>query len=98
MNYRQLARLAPKCFGCGLENPNNDLICLAHSNRLKHGRGYAHKSIDEMGAFVCQRCHEWYDKGGAPRSLQESCFAQWWADSIEWAICEQGWRLHGKKD
>ena len=94
MNYRQLAKKAPRCFGCGLENPNGDLICLAHSNNLRHGRGFAHKSVDEMGAFLCDRCHKWYDTGQASRAEQEQKFAQWRADSLEWAICEQGWRLH----
>ena len=36
---------------CGLENPNGDLLCLAHSNRLEDGRGYGHKSNDLFGAF-----------------------------------------------
>lgn len=58
---RKSARDAPHCFNCFLQNPNGDLLCLAHSNELAHGRGFAHKSADENGAILCHRCHDLID-------------------------------------
>lgn len=49
--------------GCGMENPNGDLICLAHSNELADGRGAYHKSNDLYGAYLCHKCHQYVDVG-----------------------------------
>lgn len=54
---RESAKAAPYCFGCGLENPNGDLLCLAHSNALEDGRGSYHKSDDDKAAILCGKCH-----------------------------------------
>jgi len=78
---------------CGLGNPNGDLICLAHSNRLQDGRGFAHKSIDELGAFLCDRCHKDYDLGKWPVSERDGMFTDAWERSIRWAITKKGRRL-----
>lgn len=59
---RESAKRAPHCFGCGLQNPNGDLLCLAHSDALADGRGVGHKSDDNKGAILCDRCHG--DVGG----------------------------------
>lgn len=58
---RQSAKDAPHCFSCYLGNPNGDLLCLAHSNELAHGRGSYHKSADIFGAIVCHECHSLID-------------------------------------
>lgn len=54
---RASARNAPHCFSCFKENPNGDLLVLAHSNELRHGRGAYHKTPDYFGAIVCNDCH-----------------------------------------
>ena len=61
MNLRELAKECPHCMGCGLENPNGDLLCLAHSNALEDGRGAYHKSNDLYGAYLCATCHDFVD-------------------------------------
>lgn len=61
MNLRQTPKLAPHCFSCGLQNPNGDLLCLAHSNELELGRGAYFKTADILGAILCQRCHDLVD-------------------------------------
>ena len=60
-NLRKSAKDAPFCFYCGLPNPNGDLLALAHSNSLSHGRGAYHKSEDIFGAIVCKSCHDIID-------------------------------------
>ena len=74
MNLRKTAKLAPYCFGCGLQNPNGDLLCLAHSNALKDGRGIGHKSHDEAGAILCHSCHDYVDgrAGGASKEAKRA--------------------------
>ncbi len=57
----EMAKIWPECDYCGLENPNGDLLCLCHSNELRHGRGAWFKSKDLFGAFGCQRCHDLVD-------------------------------------
>lgn len=61
MNLRQTPKLAPHCFSCGLQNPNGDLLCLAHSNQIDLGRGAYFKTHDLLGAIVCQPCHDLID-------------------------------------
>ncbi len=58
---RESAKDCYTCMSCGLPNPNGDLLCLAHSNELAHGRGAFFKSADIMGAIVCQTCHDLVD-------------------------------------
>lgn len=58
---RDSARWCPYCMSCGLQNPNGDLLCLAHSNRQQDGKGMALKSRDEKGAIVCMKCHDLID-------------------------------------
>lgn len=58
---RQSARRCPHCMSCGIQNPNNDRLCLAHSNRLQDGKGMGLKSHDEAGAIVCDLCHSLID-------------------------------------
>lgn len=58
---RESARWCPRCMSCGVENPNGDRLCLAHSNRLNDGKGMGLKSNDEAGAIVCDTCHNIID-------------------------------------
>lgn len=66
------AKDAPHCFSCFLQNPNRDLLCLAHSNALKDGRGENFKTPDEKGAIVCMRCHDEIDgrRGGLSKEAK----------------------------
>ena len=54
---RLSAKRCPHCMACGLQNPDGDRLCLAHSNRLRDGKGMGLKSRDEAGAIVCDTCH-----------------------------------------
>ena len=58
---RKSAKWCPYCMSCGRENPNGDLLCLAHANTLKSGKGMGLKSRDEAGAIVCDTCHNIID-------------------------------------
>jgi hypothetical protein len=51
----------PMCMGCGLPNPDGNLLCLAHSNRLMDGKGRGLKATDETGAILCLGCHDLCD-------------------------------------
>ncbi len=48
----------------------------AHSNSQRHGRGVGHKSHDVFVAAACGPCHDWYDRGPAPREEKEARFAR----------------------
>ena len=88
--FRELAKICPHCMSCGLENPNGDLLCLAHSNRLEDGRGYGHKSDDLFGAFLCHDCHMTVDgqKGKLSKIEKRQKHNQAWEKSIRWLIEE----------
>lgn len=64
MTYRndKLLRLAKDspCANCSCQDST---IVAAHSNEHVHGRGFAHKAHDCYIAFLCIRCHSWYDAG-----------------------------------
>lgn len=88
MNLRELAREAPCCMGCGLENPNGDLLCLAHSNSLQDGRGAYHKSNDLYGAYLCQRCHDLVDGRAmlASKEAKREYHHAAWLKTVRWWI------------
>ena len=46
----------------------------AHSNMQRHGRGYSLKSHDCFAVPACNECHEWLDRGPAPRAEKENAF------------------------
>ena len=85
---RELAKQCPECMSCGLENPNGDLLCLAHSNRLEDGRGYGFKSNDLFGAFLCHNCHMMVDgiKGNLSKFEKRKKHNEAWQKSIKWLI------------
>lgn len=56
-----LAKECPRCMCCGIENPNRDLLCAAHSNQLRDGKGRGLKAHDFRIAYVCDKCHKHTD-------------------------------------
>jgi hypothetical protein len=86
IDRRKLAKQVPYCMGCKKGNPDSNLICLAHSNQLKDGRGFAHKSLDECGAYLCHECHDYVDgrKGGWSESMKNAYFNMAAKRSREW--------------
>lgn len=89
---RESARDCPHCMSCGLDNPNGDLLALAHSNALEDGRGAYHKSPDIYGAIVCQRCHDRFDgrTDKLPKSSKRLLHKAAWTATIRWWI-EKGY-------
>lgn len=87
---RESARHCPHCMACGLENPNGDLLCLAHSNALEDGRGASHKSPDIFGAIVCQSCHDKIDGRAADFSKYEKrkMHRDAWIETMRWWLRE----------
>lgn len=47
-----------RCVCCGADDGT---IVAAHSNLSEHGKGGHHKAHDCMVAWLCMRCHTWYD-------------------------------------
>jgi hypothetical protein len=77
---------------CGLENPDGNLLCLAHSNRLQDGKGMGLKSKDEAGAICCDRCHSLIDgrtKAGLDRLQRQDMHEQANRRTVAW------WRKNG---
>jgi hypothetical protein len=94
---RESAKDAPHCFNCGLENPNGDLLCLAHTNELSQdgtetGRGASHKSNDLLGCIVCWNCHALIDGavGSLPKLTKHALQRSSWISTMRW------WILTGK--
>lgn len=84
---RELAKECPHCMGCGLENPNRDLICLAHSNSLADGRGAFHKSNDLYGAYLCAVCHLYVDSSTkATKQEKRDYHHKAWIKTMRWWI------------
>jgi len=84
---RDSARDCPHCMGCGMENPNRDLLCLAHSNRLSDGKGRGIKAPDITGAILCQRCHTYTDLGddsSPDRAAMQHYHNQAHTKTLEW--------------
>lgn len=48
------------CVACGADDGT---IVWAHSNLPEHGKGMSMKATDEMGMFLCFRCHAELDQG-----------------------------------
>jgi hypothetical protein len=84
---RELAKECPHCMGCGLENPNGNLLCLAHSNSLADGRGAYHKSNDLYGAYLCHECHQKVDIGhGWDKPKKREFHNLAWIKTMRWWI------------
>lgn len=71
---RDSAKECPHCMGCGLQNHDGNMLCLAHSNRLSDGKGRGMKSVDRNAAILCQRCHDFVDgrTGSASRAEMQA--------------------------
>lgn len=81
------------CVSCG--NPE---CCWAHSNMLIHGKGRGQKAHDLFGAYLCMRCHDWYDGRSAiaPPSYHESLETKvlWFMEMNEHSLiiaCDKGY-------
>ena len=85
---RELAKECPHCMSCGLENPNGDLLCLAHSNALQDGRGAYHKSNDLYGAYLCLNCHDRCDgrTGFLDKEEKRRLHHAAWVETMRWWI------------
>ena len=85
---REMAKEVPSCMGCGLENPNGDLLCLAHSNALQDGRGSFFKSNDLYGAYLCSTCHDMVDGRRFAMSKEEKrgMHEEAWRRTVRWWI------------
>lgn len=89
---RESARRAPHCMSCGLENPNGNMLCLAHSNRIADGKGMGIKSKDEAGAICCDACHSLIDgrtNAGMDRFQRQDMHEQANRRTVAW------WRKNG---
>ena len=72
--------------GCGLENPDGNMICLAHSNELADGRGAYHKSNDLYGAYLCAQCHQYVDVTGKTKAEKHAYHKKAWQVTMRWWI------------
>ena len=83
---RKSAKDCPHCMSCFLGNPNGDLLALAHSNELAHGRGAYHKSEDIFGAILCKTCHDAVDgrNGNLPKAVKIDMHAQAHSRTLMW--------------
>jgi len=46
------------CVACGADDGT---VVWAHSNEQRHGKGMGIKAHDLFGAYLCHRCHSYYD-------------------------------------
>ena len=67
-NGEQCTMRTPWCHGT-----NEGVVC-AHSNNGADGKGIGQKSDDDISVYACGRCHDWYDKGPAPREEKQAAF------------------------
>ena len=90
VKFRKLAKEAPHCMNCGLENPNFDLLCLAHANGIAEGKGIGMKSHDLMGAYLCHSCHDLVDgrKGKLTKYEKRQMHHDAWVKTMKWLIME----------
>ena len=79
-NYRNKKLLAyargQSCTMCGV---CDGTIVAAHSNSQAHGKGMGIKAHDYRVAFLCARCHDWYDCRRPSASTREWRQARWQA-------------------
>lgn len=81
-----LARIAPRCFGCG--TPNDGTVVGAHANMQSMGKGTGHKAAD-LPAFVCVRCHDAIDGRTSEhksRSARNAAWSEAAIHSLRWAL------------
>lgn len=65
MNYTELAKKAPHCFGCRFV-PEPGSLVLAHRNLSGWGLlfGQSVKALSLAGAILCPKCHAYGDGEG----------------------------------
>lgn len=91
---RKSAKRCPYCMSCGKPNPNGDLLCLAHSNKISDGKGMGKKSDDSAGAIVCNDCHNLIDgrTGKGSREIRHAMHKRAHENTIGW------WKQEGYID
>jgi hypothetical protein len=76
MSYRNIhltgSANGETCVSCG--NPQG--VVWAHCNEQAAGKGMGTKAHDLMGAYLCQDCHEWYDRGQSSRKQKKQFFLE----------------------
>lgn len=80
MTYRNTKLLksangAP-CQSCGV---TDGTVVAAHSNQLRDGRGFAHKSADYRVAYLCHKCHDKAD--GRAGNLNKQAKVDLWEEA-----------------
>lgn len=76
---------------CDLQNPDGNMLCLAHSNRLQDGKGMGLKSWDEEGAICCDTCHNIIDgrtNVGMDREQRQEMHRKANARTVAWWVRE----------
>ena len=85
---RDSAKNCPYCMGCGLQNHDGNILCLAHSNRLSDGKSRGMKATDESGAILCQRCHDYVDGRHGNKNMTRELMQKYHYDAhiktLEW--------------
>ena len=76
-----LARVAPKCFGCNRDNDGT--VVAAHSNSQAMGKGMGIKAAD-LPAYLCHTCHANIDSP-SNRGEAEAMWFKAHALSMRWA-------------
>lgn len=87
-NLRDSAKDAPHCFGCYRDNPDGNLLCLAHSNRQADGKARGMKSLDIKGAIICASCHSFVDGKGYTREVMQEWHRQCHIRTLDWWVNE----------
>jgi hypothetical protein len=69
-----------------LQNPDSNLLCLAHANGLVSGKGSGMKSPDIFGAILCDKCHKNVDFGNWTREKKREFHQKAAAKTRAWWI------------
>lgn len=99
MTYRnrKLLDLSHRVTKCQLQIPG---VCVAHSahgcepahsNQIRHGKGFGNKAADYMHVAACHSCHAEFDQGKRLGKAEKTAlFAEGWERTIA-LYFENGW-------
>lgn len=85
-HLRDMARGMP-CLLCvpGVCSHDRATVVCCHSNLSIHGKAGARKADDHYSVWGCAACHQWLDRGPAPKAQKFSAFmAAHLAQVLEW--------------
>ena len=69
----------------GVCNHDRSNVVCCHSNLSIHGKAGARKADDQYSVWGCAACHQWLDRGPAPKAQKFSAFmAAHLAQVLEW--------------